>query len=756
MAWLTFDQAHAYFEHRTGRSLPHRDRVPICCIHHDDRTASATAFLNGGGFHCNACGAKGSIIDFEMQFSHCDKEQARRNVAQITGAILNNGGKWTFVDEYIYRDREGRPVTKKQKYLKPDNSKTFVWYRWDSADDKWEKGLTKDSPRPLYNFPEVITANLVIFVEGEPCADAVSQLISQLWPERQVNGLRIAVTTSPDGAWEPGKQPKWRQEYNKTFSDKFLIILEDNDLPGRTLADHVAAQTYSYANSVRRIAFADKPEHYDIKNWIEEHRADPKLVAKFQRMAESAAQWHPEPAANPEQDGFGLKLKRGTEIVEREQVWEVDDFLPGDTLITAIGEIGFGKTRMAMSWCADISQGRTPVIGGDRPEGKQAVLFISNEDSETWLRKMFVEMGSDLENFFVEDEGSDLPWNLGDIASLEARITQHQPAMVVIDSLSAYWPDNVNIWKHSDVAPFFAKLRKLAARNHCIIVLIHHDNKAVTDDPIRKSSGTKGIPGTARHNILVGPDKDGGDTDRIAVTFKTNLAKDRNRAYRFQLSPSFQWNGQVTTTAREVLKEQVAEEKAEEQSRKEEARGEARQQKEAHEAEQCAQGKIALAREILRRESAKEAPIRKGEAEDYLASLGFTRAVARMVIEDPDFEQRPRPGQGHSMELHIRTNNCASDSSAAEIPPSENPSNNAGPEGTDFRRPHEQTTAEIPSSETCMDKGDFETPISAAELNGHIKKNSAAEIPNTLADQPDPAPDDPATDPDSDVDTEWL
>jgi archaellum biogenesis ATPase FlaH len=729
---LTFDQIHKYFETRLGHSLQTHDKVSIRCPFHDDKNPSATVFLKSGGFHCNGCGAKGGLIEFEMRFSKCDRETARKYIEEITGASLSDGD-WKLEGTYYYRNADG-VVAKKERYRKPDGEKVFIWYHRDSA-GKWVKGLPADVPRLLYNQPELTTCNLPMFAEGEGCADELAAEAPKLWPERQAKGLRIAVTTNGEGAWKPGEKPKWRPEYTQQFGGKpGAILFEDNDEPGRTLIAYVAAQIAPLVKKVRIVTFRNQREHYDVKNWLEEHRDDPDMIAKLEHMIEHAPLYKPQAGAKPGQDSVGLKLKRGTEIVERAQVWEVYDFIPCDTLIIVIGEIGLGKTRMCVALCADISQGRIPVTGGDRAGGKRTVLLISNEDSEARIREMFVEMGGDLAKLYVEDEDSDLPWNLSHIASLEARIAEIKPAIVVIDSLSTYRPDGVNLWNHSEVAPYLVKLRKLANRQHCVIVLIHHDNKTVTDDPIRKASGTKGIPGTARHNLLVGPDKDGGDNSRIAVTFKTNLARDRNRAYRFQILPKFEWTGQVTTTAREVLRRAAAEDLAARQSRRERTEKvppppkQTPEEKEKEKAERTtdhhAKGKVALSREMLRRESAGEDPILKRQAEDYLTTSGFTRRAARAVTDDSIFRKVAGTGPGHPTELHLplpvvpNTPSTGSHTAfSAEIPPPGNPNNDAGLKDSDFGRPHGQGTAEIPPTETRMDKGDFEPPISAATQN---------------------------------------
>ncbi len=126
---------------------------------------------------------------------------------------------------------------------------------------------------------------------------------------------------------------------------------------------------------------------------------------------------------------IGLKLKRGSEIQDREQNWVVPYFLPCDTLILVAGQVGLGKTTACLSWAASITNGQTPILGGARDP--QNVLMLSNEDSETHIRRIFSRLGGDLTRLYVEDEDSDLPWSLENVPALEAQIEELKPALVI-------------------------------------------------------------------------------------------------------------------------------------------------------------------------------------------------------------------------------------------------------------------------------------------------------------------------------------
>ena len=248
-------------------------------------------------------------------------------------------------------------------------------------------------------------------------------------------------------------------------------------------------------------------------------------------------------------DAIGLKLKRGTDIVDRQQRWLVTDFLPEDTLIVVAGQVGLGKTTACMDWAASVTNGRVPIIGGRREA--RNVLMLSNEDSEAHLRSMFTRLGGNLSRLYVEDEDSDLPWGLGDVPALAAHIVELRPALVIIDSLTTHKPSKVDLNSHGDVAPMLVALRKLAAGHGTAIAVIHHTNKAQTNDPLAKISGSIGISATARHVILVAQSPE-DEHMRVAAIAKTNLCKPGAQSYQFRLDP-FGWHGETELRAADLL-----------------------------------------------------------------------------------------------------------------------------------------------------------------------------------------------------------
>jgi len=158
---------------------------------------------------------------------------------------------------------EARHGTRSGLWSYRDAGKNLVGFvvRWDRAGGKdirpvsghadgWRVGALPE-PRPLYRLPELATANRVIVVEGEKCADAAQK-------------LGFSATTSAGGSGAATKTD-WRP-----LADKDVWILPDNDTPGRKYAHTVAGILTKLTPPavVKIVELPGLPDKGDIVDWI--------------------------------------------------------------------------------------------------------------------------------------------------------------------------------------------------------------------------------------------------------------------------------------------------------------------------------------------------------------------------------------------------------------------------------------------------------------------------------------------------------
>ena len=197
-----------------------------------------------------------------------------------------NGGRkpFTIIDTYDYTDESGallfqvvRSAPKDFRQRRPNGKGGWTW----------SLGKTR---RVLYRLPEVRDAvaggRIVLIVEGE----------------KDVNTLRelgFAATCNPGGA------NKWRTEYTESLRDADVVIIGDNDDPGRAHVAHVASSLHGVARRVRVLdlgkTWSECQPKGDISDWIEAGNTSEALNA----LIEALPEWAPATSARASGDGAG-------------------------------------------------------------------------------------------------------------------------------------------------------------------------------------------------------------------------------------------------------------------------------------------------------------------------------------------------------------------------------------------------------------------------------------------------------------------
>jgi hypothetical protein len=171
------------------------------------------------------------------------------------------------VAEFEYLDEGGAVafVVERYEFKKPDGS--FVL----KEDGKRDKKFSRRRPDPMgkeswiwnvdgapvvpYRLPQLIAAvaekNTILIVEGESKADLLSS-----W--------NVPATCCAGGA------EKWCAEHSKFLRGADVVILPDNDGPGRLHLDSVGKLLRSVANSIRVLDLPNLPPKGDIIDWAKQ------------------------------------------------------------------------------------------------------------------------------------------------------------------------------------------------------------------------------------------------------------------------------------------------------------------------------------------------------------------------------------------------------------------------------------------------------------------------------------------------------
>jgi|APTNR8051073442_1049403.scaffolds.fasta_scaffold03721_2 RecA-family ATPase len=182
----------------------------------------------------------------------------------ITPAPSHNSKK-QIAATYSYHDPDGHEVLQKIRY-KP---KDFRIRHRDAAGNWIYKA--GDGPAVLYRLPEVNAAiaegRTVFICEGEKDADRLAS-------------LGLVATCNIEGAAKPDQRPKWRPEYFDQLSGAASVVLmPDNDEPGRFHMLHAAKQLQDKVGEVRWLELPGLPEKGDVSDWLDAGGTVDKLLS---------------------------------------------------------------------------------------------------------------------------------------------------------------------------------------------------------------------------------------------------------------------------------------------------------------------------------------------------------------------------------------------------------------------------------------------------------------------------------------------
>lgn len=187
--------------------------------------------------------------------------------------------QYTIESVYDYLDESGTLLfqTVRAKLANPHECpdakpKTF-WQRRPDGHGGFTNGL-KGVRRVLYRLPELLAAHAdaTIFIcEGEKDVD-------------RLRSLGFVATTNPMGAG------KWRDEYSDIFIGREVVVLPDNDKPGRDHAQAIANSLHGKASSIQIVELPNLPDGGDASDWLNAGGSEDALC----QMIESAPKWTPD------------------------------------------------------------------------------------------------------------------------------------------------------------------------------------------------------------------------------------------------------------------------------------------------------------------------------------------------------------------------------------------------------------------------------------------------------------------------------
>jgi hypothetical protein len=332
--------------------------------------------------------------------------------------------------------------------------------------------------RPLYNIPNILASERVIWVEGEKCADAL-------------NAKGYTATCTLAGA---SLTKKTAAQYDfSPLQGKELIIWPDNDAQGKKLADLVQDLALNAgAKSVTMLTPPmGKPERWDAYDAVQE-------AFDIEFFLNTKAK-NTKRALNLLDDSMLINRFTGSAPVQK---FLVDDTFPLGVpiLFSAAGDAGKGMMTLDLGMKIAAAKPMTRSFGGFVKEFGNAVIFTA-EDDESEMHRRIERLDPDNERQHYPHELRVVPLpNVGGVFAImneangefstteefekiyEQILQINDLKLIVFDPLASFVHADVNADPAAGAA-LMGLLAKIATETGASVLMCHHMTK-VKDDAV--------------------------------------------------------------------------------------------------------------------------------------------------------------------------------------------------------------------------------------------------------------------------------
>lgn len=469
---FTAEQARRYYESRIGSEIRKQGASYMArCPFHDDTSPSMSFNFEKGVWHCHTEHIGGGMVDFEMRFSGVSQGEAGATIASVLGL-----SKYQFshagVTEatYEYRDEQGRLLFQVVRSRNPENGKKRITNRRPVGKNGWEYQLG-NVRRVLYRLDEVVRATEVVIVEGEKCADAVRAAFCQAMGEDDACLAHgFAVTTSPHGAG------KWREEFAPYLTGKKVVVIPDNDTPGRDHMHAVAASVSKYAVGVRWLDLPVDAEKDDAADYLKNHEW-PEMRDLIQR----SPAWR-----RADDDGLLISAPKFIRHVPAVIDWKVEGLIEKGTSGFIIALPKSGKSFATVCMAVALAGGGEWL--GFRVSEPTRVALVSREDAPGLtarrLRRAMIGMGYDVDdpiwdtNLMVNTRNQSKTLMLDDDEQLSGMIFEMKQKKIefcILDVLNVLHDADEN--DNTEMRKVLTRVSQIRSEVGCQICVVHHSVK---------------------------------------------------------------------------------------------------------------------------------------------------------------------------------------------------------------------------------------------------------------------------------------
>jgi putative DNA primase/helicase len=268
------------------------------------------------------------------------------------------------------------------------------------------------------------------------------------------------------------------------------------------------------------------------------------------------------------------------EVVPQRLHWLWRGRIPLGAITLLQGDPGLGKSLLTIDLIARLTTGRPMPASPETPEEGPAlegsVVLVAEDDRAMTILPRLLAAGADVgrvstfplvtevttdpvTGLAVEQEVADGILLPEDTDLLEAPDVAPPVRLYVIDPVNSFLGQNVDSYKDQSVRAAFRPLVRLATRTGAAVLLLRHLNKTPSANPLYRGNGSIALMGLARSGLIVAPDLEDPDHQRILASSKSNLGPPMpSLRYALRLEegrehPRVAWLGQSPLNATALL-----------------------------------------------------------------------------------------------------------------------------------------------------------------------------------------------------------
>lgn len=160
---------------------------------------------------------------------------------------------------------------------------------------------------------------------------------------------------------------------------------------------------------------------------------------------------------------------------QSEQDWLIPGFVPAESVIVLYADGGVGKTRLAFTLAKSAVSGGVFAYEGTEFSPMNTLLIETDQGPRITSKLLemqdLINDSDQYQRLRICDE-----WSVGEFGKLKSMLKQHQPKLVIIDSLTSISVDSLYSETEAEYARPLVRLRHIAKEFGCSFLVIHHAN----------------------------------------------------------------------------------------------------------------------------------------------------------------------------------------------------------------------------------------------------------------------------------------